>query len=362
MKKVTTIWLTGGPCGGKSTAISQVKQSLEDRWVSVLTLPEAATYFFSDIWVWIWDKKLTLEQFQKHLLSHQLNWEETIRKIWNQYKNAVLILLDRTLIDSLAYMPTDTFNTILEWLWLCYDDLLNGARYDSIIDLVTAADGAEDFYTLENNEARIESPEQARELQRKIQEAYKWAHNLSIVDNSWNFSQKIENVKAAIYTTLWLEFWRFQRTFCLKDPDLSKIREYWRRVDIQQFYLPNKKNKGLERRVRSRKIWNDISYFYTSKISRTSDNRQIRERIITKREFETFVIMATKRIDKQRYVITNNNQTFEVDIFRRGQALCQVNLFDKESNIDFPDFLWISSEVTWDEKYLNYNLADNIND
>ena len=33
-------------------------------------------------------------------------------------------------------------------------------RYDAVFHLVTAAQGAERFYTLENNQARSETPEQ----------------------------------------------------------------------------------------------------------------------------------------------------------------------------------------------------------
>jgi len=38
-----------------------------------------------------------------------------------------------------------------------------------VLHLVTAADGAEKFYTLENNQARSETPEVARIVDRKTQ-------------------------------------------------------------------------------------------------------------------------------------------------------------------------------------------------
>lgn len=37
---------------------------------------------------------------------------------------------------------------------------------------VTAADGAEEFYTTTNNTARLESPEEARELDKKTMQVY----------------------------------------------------------------------------------------------------------------------------------------------------------------------------------------------
>ncbi len=40
---------------------------------------------------------------------------------------------------------------------------LREGRYDAVFHLVTAAQGAERFYTLENNEARSETPQQVIE-------------------------------------------------------------------------------------------------------------------------------------------------------------------------------------------------------
>lgn len=41
---------------------------------------------------------------------------------------------------------------------------LRDGRYDGVFHLVTAASGAEDFYTLESNEARTETVDMAREV------------------------------------------------------------------------------------------------------------------------------------------------------------------------------------------------------
>lgn len=46
-------------------------------------------------------------------------------------------------------------------------DYLKKRRYDEVIFMVTAANGAEQFYTLANNIARHETAEQARELDKR---------------------------------------------------------------------------------------------------------------------------------------------------------------------------------------------------
>jgi len=50
---------------------------------------------------------------------------------------------------------------------------LRDKRYDSIIHLVTAADGAESFYTLENNVARYEDVPTAIKVDQNLQNAWK---------------------------------------------------------------------------------------------------------------------------------------------------------------------------------------------
>ena len=43
MKKIFNFVLTGGPCGGKSTAINKIYQDLSERGYKVLIVPETAT-------------------------------------------------------------------------------------------------------------------------------------------------------------------------------------------------------------------------------------------------------------------------------------------------------------------------------
>jgi hypothetical protein len=45
-------------------------------------------------------------------------------------------------------------------------------RYTAVLHLVTAANGAEPFYTLENNETRLESAEEARRLDDRVLRAW----------------------------------------------------------------------------------------------------------------------------------------------------------------------------------------------
>lgn len=50
--------------------------------------------------------------------------------------------------------------------------------------MVTAADGAKEFYTTVNNEARYENFEEAIELDKKLINAWVGHPHFSIIDNS----------------------------------------------------------------------------------------------------------------------------------------------------------------------------------
>lgn len=52
-----------------------------------------------------------------------------------------------------------------------------------MVHLVTAADGAPEFYTTTNNEARYEGIEDAKELDKKLINAWVGHPHFSIIDN-----------------------------------------------------------------------------------------------------------------------------------------------------------------------------------
>lgn len=85
-------------------------------------------------------------------------------------KNAVVIM-DRGYLDNMAYISqedaeyfTKKSNINLEYV--------RDTRYDMVIHMVTAANGAEKYYSLENNKARTESVEMAVSLDNKIKDCW----------------------------------------------------------------------------------------------------------------------------------------------------------------------------------------------
>ena len=78
-------------------------------------------------------------------------------------------------------------------------------RYDLILHLVTAADGAEEFYTTANNAARTETAEQARKLDQMIEAGYVNAKKKGYharIDNSTDFKDKLRRATAEVVKML----------------------------------------------------------------------------------------------------------------------------------------------------------------
>lgn len=74
-------------------------------------------------------------------------------------------------MDGAAYTNEDVWQAILdETGWSTIQ--LRDRRYEAVIHLMTAAEGAEDFYTSENNAARYESLEEARRIDKRLINAW----------------------------------------------------------------------------------------------------------------------------------------------------------------------------------------------
>jgi hypothetical protein len=69
----------------------------------------------------------------------------------------ILIVCDRGMFDNKAYMTDKEFNDIIDRMGLTLDEVTN--QYGAVFHLMTAAKGAEEYYTTANNSARTETVE-----------------------------------------------------------------------------------------------------------------------------------------------------------------------------------------------------------
>ncbi|VDK60400.1 unnamed protein product, partial [Cylicostephanus goldi] len=174
--KVYKLVLTGGPCGGKTTGQDRLATFFENIGWKVYTVPETATILFGGR---VKFEELNYDQaylFQKDLLKTMLQIENV--SVWCLYipflftyfnqaaattDRNVLIICDRGGMDPSAYTDRDSWLRMLKEIGVEEFDLLNN-RYDQVVHLVTAADGAEQYYTLANNTTRKENLEAARQM------------------------------------------------------------------------------------------------------------------------------------------------------------------------------------------------------
>lgn len=203
--KVYKFVLTGGPCSGKTTAVERLQFFLRERGFRVFVVPEAATILFlngaspDDL-----ARPECQKHFQRFVISAQVSLEDEIMDYARSTGETSVVFCDRGVMDGSAYVDEATFDEVLKYKGL---DVVSArdARYDAIFHLVTAADGAEKFYNLDNK-ARWESSEEARRLDMRTQKAWSGHPQHVIIDNqnSKSFDHKLERLISVISTYIGL--------------------------------------------------------------------------------------------------------------------------------------------------------------
>ncbi len=358
--ELTKIVITGGPCAGKSTAMSRIQKEFSALGYTVLFVPETATELITGgVAPWTCGRNVEYQKCQMRLqLVKESLFEQAARTMPAE---KMLIVCDRGNLDNKAYMDEDEFAEALEYIGINKVELRD--NYDAVFHLVTAAKGAEQFYTTENNSARIETAEQATVLDDKIIAAWTGHPHFRVIDNSVDFEQKMTRLIKEISAFLGEpEKREIERKFLIQYPDTRWLEENpaCRRIDILQTYL--KSDNGEERRVRRRGEEGNYVYFYTEKRNVSGIKREENERRITYAEYVDLLKDAdkTKRpIEKTRYCLTYKNQYLEIDIypFMSDTAILEVELCDENEEIIFPEEIKIIKEVTSDAAYKNHSLA-----
>ena len=358
--KITKVVLTGGPCAGKTTALSWISNYFTNRGYSVLFVPETATELITNgVAPWTCGSNCDFQVVQMKLQKCKEQLYEAAARTMNNEK--VLIVCDRGMLDAKAYMKDVEFKKVLKELGTT--EVKERDEYDAIFHLATAAKGAEQAYTLANNAARTETPEQARMLDDKIISAWTGHPHFRIIDNSTDFEEKLERLLKEITSFMGEPVpYEIERKYLIYFPDIKELENMpnCTKVDIVQTYL--KSVDDTERRVRARGIDGDYMYTLTEK-KKVSDIKRIEvEKRITQDEYINYLMEADNilhPIHKTRYCLSDNNQYFEIDIYPEWdkQAIMEIELSDEKEEIQIPSFIKVIKEVTEDEKYKNYNMA-----
>ena len=144
--------------------------------------------------------RVALLAFETALIKLQFQIEDSFLQVARSTGRPSLVVFDRGACDVAAYMPKEIWEELLAANGWEQQQLL--ARYDCVLHLVTAADGAEQFYTLSNNATRTETPEHARDLDQKVLHAWNGHAHHGIIDNSTEFKQKLERAWSTLESYL----------------------------------------------------------------------------------------------------------------------------------------------------------------
>ncbi len=360
MPEIIKIVITGGPCAGKSTAMSWVQNAFTQMGYTVLFVPETATELITGgVAPWTCG---TNDEYQKCQMRLQIEKEKIFcEAAATMSTDKVLVVCDRGALDNKAYMDELEFRSVLQAMGANEVELRD--NYDAVFHLVTAAKGAAEFYTTANNAARTETAEEAAALDDKLIAAWTGHPHLRVIDNTTDFEGKMRRLIAEIASFLGEpEPLEIERKFLIAYPDLTWLENEpsCQRIEIIQTYL--KSDADEEVRVRQRGINGNYIYFKTVK-KRVSDIKRVEiEKRLSQAEYLTLLMEADtsrRQIRKTRYCLTYEGQYFEIDVypFWTDRAIAEIELSDESTEIVFPRQIRVIREVTGDDAYKNASLA-----
>lgn len=354
MKKIV---LTGGPCAGKTTALVKIMEHFSSIGYKVFIIPELPTLFLQAGMDYLTDNKELFYEGEKATLEMQIALEDKFLQMAKSVKQPVLIVCDRGTMDISAYMNPVLWNRIISDAKM-NNEMLH-SRYDAVLHLVSAADGAEQFYTTATNNKRTEGIELARILDKKVIQAWSEHPHLRVINNHEDFETKLERVLQEISDVLEIPRQAVEERkyiIRLKDNIPEAIVS-----EITQTYLTSEPYSEVRLR---RRILNGLTVNVHTTKKILSNNEQVEtERQIDNNLYESLLRQADpyrQPIHKMRETFIWKGQFFELDTFiepYKGLQILETKGILKHEDIIFPPFIEIIEDITGITKYYNYNLA-----
>lgn len=340
--------LTGGPCGGKSTALSQVAERMHDLGVRVFMLPEASTMLFTAGCPFPMGASLSaMNAWEAGKLRLQEALEDEFTKLALADDKPTLMLCDRGMQDSKGYCAnTDDWYSLLEDNDWTEEKLLH--RYDLVVHLVTAALGAESHFSQENNSARTEDIEAARAVDNKLKEAWKDHPEIYVVDNSTGFAEKVGKVIDLIAN----EFSRRttgelralhaaetnRRCYAIKS---GNIQELWPQLENEApFKLTYTVLSGSSDRVLRRRTKGHENTYILSTRGTQGTQAITRTQRLNRSVYDAYLADADSQLNPveiSRYTLIIDGTHIRIDTVTKPQRNVQVLMFDAEENL-IPSF------------------------
>ena len=362
MREIKKIVLTGGPCAGKTTAMVRIIEHFTSLGFKVFTIPEIPTIFSQAGMNYLTDNKGLFYEGEKATLELQLGFEDRFMRMAAECHEPTIVVCDRGAMDISAYMQPEMWEEITAAVGTNTQELRQ--RYDAVLHLVSAADGAEQFYTTATNAVRYEQMNEeglrmARELDKKVIKAWTGHPHLRVINNHEDFNKKLNRVILEISHVLGLpqpiiEERKYIVELIGEIPDCTES-------DIVQTYLVAE--PGCEIRLRRRGWQGSFVNVHTTK-KRTENNKVLEtERQVSNSLYESLLQQADpyrQSIRKHRKSFIWKGQYFELDTYYEPvdhlMILETKGVADQES-VKFPPFIRVIEDITGNKRYYNYNLA-----
>jgi CYTH domain-containing protein/thymidylate kinase len=364
-KDIKQIVLTGGPCAGKTTALVRINEYLSNLGYKVFTVPEIPTLITASGWSYLTSNPRLYYEGEKIILELQLEMEDKMRRLAETCTKPCVIVCDRGALDISAYISAEMYDELCANCNTNAEELRHGGRYDAVLHLVSAADGAESFYTTANNASRYEKADEeglkmARELDKKVIQAWTGHPHLRVIDNSKDFEQKLNRVLYEINSVLGLpQAIVEERKYIVEligEIPSDSVKSY-----IQQTYLSSE--PGSEVRIRRRTTGHHTINVHTTRRRISSTEEIVTERQVTNALYESLLQQADPyrlTISKRRNSFIYKGQFFELDTYEAPHddlMILETKGIAAHADLRLPPFLKIVKDITGDTDYYNYNLA-----
>lgn len=362
MKEIKRIVLTGGPCAGKTTALVRITEYFSNRGYKVFTIPEVPTLYSLGGWSYLTPNKDLYYEGERAILETQLALEDSFMRLAETCQKPVLIVCDRGTLDISAYISPEMWNEITDKAGTDTNTLRN--RYDAVLHLVSAADGAEQYYTTATNAARYEQMNEeglriARELDKKVIKAWTGHPHLRVINNNDDFNAKLNRVLKEIAHVIGVpQPIEEERKYIVEiTGELPECTE----SIITQTYLVG--DPGVEIRLRRREWAGKFVNILTTKTKVSQTEELVTERQIANNLYESMLQQADPyrhTIHKLRKSFIWKGQYFELDSYQGaldGLVILETKGIRCHEDVKFPPFLRVIKDITGNKDYYNYTLA-----
>jgi len=318
----------------------------------VYCVPEAATMLLSG-GAKLGDTPEQFYVFEMNLIQTQMALEDHFINIAKSTGEPSVIIMDRGAMDSQAFLTPDMWRMLLdENGWSTVQ--LRDTRYDGVIHLVSAARGAEKFYTTANNNARKETVEQAKELDLKVLDAWVGHTRLRVIDNSADFKEKIRRVNEAVCQLAGVPApKKSERRFLMTGPPNSELLpKHVETFNVTLKYVKKEHAKEKATARLKRREQNKVSSYSVS----IGNSDTVEERIVTAREYLSLEKQADPTIPavkKEQICFLHDGQSYIVNHYQQPKGLWILETHTDGTGVPvkIPDAVKVVEEVTGKPEY-----------